>query len=137
MIVDTSALAAIAFGEAERGFYEDLILQTPGTATSAAVVLELELLLRTRFPSVDPGAVDRLVDLLGLDIVPFDAAQAKLARAAFATYGLGRHEAGLTFGNCIVMGLARTRDLPILFKGGGFALTDARPAWPLTEDADA
>jgi ribonuclease VapC len=89
MIVDTSALAAIAFGDAERETFEDLILQTPGTLTSAAVVLELEVILRMRSPSLDSGAVDRLVDLLGLDVVAFDGAQAKLARAAFATYGHG------------------------------------------------
>ena len=34
MIVDTSALAAILFGEPERDAFADLILQTPTSATS-------------------------------------------------------------------------------------------------------
>ena len=129
MIVDTSALAAILFGEPERDAFEDLILQTPSTATSAAVVVETDIILRRRLPDCDPEALDRLIELLGIEIVPFDAIQAKHARSALATYGQGRHEAGLTFGDCIVVGLARQRDASVLFKGDGFALTDVRPAW--------
>lgn len=129
MVVDTSALAAILFGEPERDLFEDLILQAPVAATSTAVIVETDIILRRRLPGCEPEALDRLLDLLGLDIVPFDTVQAKLARAALATYGQGRHEAGLTFGDCIVMGLARQRDAALLFKGDGFALTDIRPAW--------
>lgn len=134
MIVDTSALAAILFGEPERALFEELILQTPSVATSAAIVVETDLLLRRRLPTCEPEVLDRLLDLLGIEIVPFDAIQAKFARAALASYGQGRHEAGLTLADCIVMGLARQRDAPLLFKGDGFALTDIRPAW-MPEDA--
>lgn len=129
MIVDTSALAAILFGEPEREAFAELILQTPTSATSTAVVLETDIILRRRLPDCEPEALDRLLDLLGIEIVPFDAAQARFARSALATYGQGRHEAGLTFGDCIVVGLARQRDVPVLFKGDGFALTDVRAAW--------
>ena len=129
MVVDTSALAAILFGEPERELFQDLILQTPGVATSTAVLVETDIVLRRRLPNCEPEILDRLVDLLGIEIVPFDAVQAKFARAALAAYGQGRHEAGLTFGDCIVMGLARQRDTSVLFKGDGFALTDVRPAW--------
>lgn len=135
MIVDTSALAAILFGEPERDVFEDLILQAPSAATSTAVVLETDIILRRRLPGCEPEALDRVLDLLGIEIVPFDAIQAKFARAALAIYGQGRHAAGLTFGDCIVMGLARQRDAPVLFKGDGFALTDIRPAW-LPEDGE-
>lgn len=136
MIVDTSALAAILFGEPERELFEDLILQAPSAATSTAVIVETDIILRRRLPGCEPEALDRLIDLLGLEIVPFDAVQAKFARSALAAYGQGRHEAGLTFGDCIVMGLARQRDAPLLFKGDGFALTDVRPAWlPEGEEA--
>lgn len=134
MIVDTSALAAILFGEPEREAFENLILQSPGVATSTAVVLETDIILRRRLPDCEPELLDRLIDLLGIEIVPFDATQAKFARAALASYGQGRHEAGLTFGDCIVMGLARQRDASVLFKGDGFALTDVRPAWPADDE---
>ncbi|HMO28624.1 type II toxin-antitoxin system VapC family toxin [Enterovirga sp.] len=134
MIVDTSALAAILFGEPERALFEDLILQSPAVATSAAIVVETDIVLRRRLPTCEPEVLDRLLDLLGIEIVPFDAVQAKFARAALAAYGQGRHEAALTFADCIVMGLARQRDAPLLFKGDGFALTDIRPAW-MPDDA--
>jgi ribonuclease VapC len=136
MVVDTSALAAIVFGEPERELFEDLILGSPSAATSTAVVLETDIVLRRRLPTCEPDMLDRLVEILGIEVVPFDVVQAKFARAALAAYGQGRHEAGLTFGDCIVMGLARQRDATLLFKGDGFALTDIRPAW-LPEGQDA
>ncbi|TDR93881.1 type II toxin-antitoxin system VapC family toxin [Enterovirga rhinocerotis] len=136
MVVDTSALAAILFNEPERAFFTDLILQMPGVATSTGVVLETDVLLRRRFPGYEGKALDELLVVLGIEVVPFDETQTALARAALASYGQGRHPAALTFGDCLVMGLARQRAAPLLFKGDGFALTDIEPAW-LPEDHPA
>ena len=72
--------------------------------------------------------VDHVLAVLDRRHTP--GAAVSVARSALAAYGQGRHEAGLTFGDCIVVGLARQRDATILFKGDGFALTDVRPAWP-------
>jgi ribonuclease VapC len=59
-----------------------------------------------------------------LDVVPFDAEQAQVARLAFRRYGKGLHPAGLNFGDCAAYALAKTRGEPLLFKGDDFPRTD-------------
>jgi len=51
---------------------------------------------------------------------------------AFVTYGKGSgHPAGLNFGDVFSYALAKTRHLPLLFKGEDFSKTDIRPAIPI------
>lgn len=59
-----------------------------------------------------------------IEIVPFDAAQAKLAREAFLSFGKGRHKAALNLGDCASYALSKSRGVPLLFKGGDFIHTD-------------
>jgi ribonuclease VapC len=56
--------------------------------------------------------------------VPHDVDLAEAAREAFLSFGKGRHPAGLNFGDCASYALAKTRGLPLLFKGGDFSGTD-------------
>ncbi len=63
-----------------------------------------------------------------ITVVPFDALQAELARAAYATYGKGRHQASLNFGDCFAYALAKRRGEPLLFKGEDFSPTDVGAA---------
>lgn len=72
--------------------------------------------------------LDTIVANLGLAIVPFDANHVTAARQAFRRFGKGRHRAALNFGDCCAYGLAKTLDLPLLFKGNDFALTDIKRA---------
>jgi len=48
---------------------------------------------------------------------------------AFLRYGKGRHPAGLNLADCFSYALAKTRKVPLLFKGDDFARTDVVPAW--------
>ena len=49
---------------------------------------------------------------------------------AFNRYGKGRgHPAQLNFGDCLSYAVARSRNLPLLFKGDDFARTDLVPAY--------
>jgi ribonuclease VapC len=56
--------------------------------------------------------------------------QGKAARRAFATYGKGRHPAGLNFGDCFAYALVMERGEPLLFKGTDFQKTDVVPYEP-------
>ena len=67
---------------------------------------------------------------LGVWIVPFDSAQALIAREAFRYYGKGRHPAALNFGDCFSYALAKHRNEPLLFEGEDFSQTDVRIATP-------
>jgi ribonuclease VapC len=67
---------------------------------------------------------DLLVSEARIEIVPFDAEQARLAREAFLKYGKGRHPAGLNFGDCAAYALAKSKRAPLLYKRVDFAKTD-------------
>jgi ribonuclease VapC len=56
-----------------------------------------------------------------------DRAQADIALEAFRMYGKGTHpKARLNFGDCASYALAKSRDIPLVFKGDDFAHTDVR-----------
>ena len=63
-----------------------------------------------------------------IEIVPHDRKLAELAREAFLRFGKGRHPAGLNCGDCASYALAKSLNIPLLFKGGDFAMTDIVPA---------
>jgi ribonuclease VapC len=48
---------------------------------------------------------------------------------AFSRFGKGHHPARLNLADCFSYALARTRNVPLLFKGDDFAQTDILPAW--------
>ena len=59
----------------------------------------------------------------------FDLEQASLAFAAYRRFGKGSgHKARLNLGDCAAYALARSLDLPLLFKGDDFTHTDVRSA---------
>ncbi len=72
--------------------------------------------------------LDELIRDMNLEIVAHDADLARVAREAFLRFGKGRHRARLNFGDCASYALAKTRDVPLLFKGSDFARTDIVPA---------
>ena len=73
--------------------------------------------------------LDELLEVLHIELAPFDAAQASAARPAYADFGRGSgHPAGLNFGDCLTYGLAKETGQPLLFVGEDFAQTDLRPA---------
>ena len=53
---------------------------------------------------------------------------ALIARAAFLTFGKGRHPTSLNLADCASYALAKARSIPLLFKGADFARTDVVPA---------
>jgi len=46
------------------------------------------------------------------------------ANLAFERYGKGRHPAKLNYGDLFSYALAKSKDLPLLFKGEDFSKTD-------------
>jgi ribonuclease VapC len=128
MIVDTSALIAIAWDEPERARFEDAIEADPVRLISAASVLEGAIvMIRRSGRAAAAEAVARfheLLDQLGLEIEPVSASQIAMAEAAYVNFGKGLHPAGLNFGDCFAYALAKETGEPILFKGDDFGRTD-------------
>ena len=92
---------------------------------SAMTILETSLVFARRRDG--PGfwqPLELLVSEAKIEVVAFDAEQAGFARAAFLKYGKGRHPAALNFGDCAAYALAKSRNIPLLYKGADFAKTD-------------
>lgn len=124
MVIDTSALAAIFFGEPERQRFLAAIASAPTRMVSAATVLETGIVLESRLGDAAGREFDLFVIRANLQITPVDAEQAELARHAWRRFGKGRHPAALNYGDCFAYALAKWTGEPLLAKGTDFASTD-------------
>jgi ribonuclease VapC len=128
IIVDTSALFAIAAAESERDVFVDILDSEKGLI-SAVTYVESVMVLTGRSRRLASARVDDLMRVSGIEIVPVDENLANAAVDAFDRYGKGRHPARLNLSDCFAYGLAKSRKLPLLFKGEDFSKTDIQPAW--------
>ena len=124
MILDTSALAAIFFGEPEALLYTQLIHEADHCLISATNFLELCIVIESQIGPDAGRQCDAFLRRAGILIEPFTVEQAYLARQAFLDFGKGRHAAGLNFGDCFAYALAKITNEPLLFKGEDFKKTD-------------
>jgi ribonuclease VapC len=127
--LDTSAIAAIAFGEPEADAFNRQIA-IRGAVVGAPTLVEARLVLSSRM-----SGADRFMRMFlappELAPVDFSVEMYRVAGDAFERYGKGRgHPARLNFGDCLSYAVAKASGLPLLFKGGDFSLTDIRPAFP-------
>lgn len=124
MILDTSALIAVLFGEPEAEPYTRLIHDADRCLISAGNFLELSMVIeRLAGPEV-ARQCDMFFRRARIIIEPFTVEQAHIARQAFHDFGKGRHPAGLNFGDCFAYALAKITGEPLLFKGKDFKKTD-------------
>jgi ribonuclease VapC len=125
MVVDTSALVAIALHEPSRGLLLAAMEAAKIRLISTMTLLESGMVLRARMGQKAVGLLYQFVDAVISEVVPFDEAQARLALAAFERYGKGMgHPAQLNFGDCAVYALAVSRGEPVLATGDDFSATD-------------
>jgi ribonuclease VapC len=124
MIVDTSALTAILFGEPEAALYIQLIHAADRCLISVGNFLELSMVIETQIGPDGARQCDTFLRRAGMTVEPFTVEQAHLARQAFLDFGKGRHAAGLNLGDCFAYALAKITAEPLLFKGVGFEKTD-------------
>jgi len=124
MVIDTSALFTILLDEPEAVSFATAIETDPVRLLSAVSLLEAAMVLESRKGDSGGRELDILLHRVRIDVVPFDADHAELARSAFRRYGKGRHPAGLNFGDCCAYALSVTAHEPLLFKGDDFGKTD-------------
>ncbi|MCR5857769.1 type II toxin-antitoxin system VapC family toxin [Mesorhizobium sp. J428] len=128
-VIDSSALIAILVVEPEADSFNHFLDLNLASFISAATVHEVfSVVVRRKF--VDGVArLERILELIDPEIVAFDARQLSVARVAYIRYGRGTgHPAGLNLGDCFSYALAKSRNLPLLFKGDDFIHTDIEPA---------
>ena len=127
MVVDTSALIAILFGEPEEEAFLRVLLRARGAAVSAATVLETQIVSRRRYNVSSDKALDGLLYRINSSIEPVTLTQLEIARDGYRRFGQGTGGGALNFGDCFSYALARAREEPLLFKGEDFAKTDVEP----------
>jgi ribonuclease VapC len=123
IVIDTSAIVAILKVEHERDVFARIIA-FEGCLFSTVGYLEASMVIVGRGRAQLTDLLDGLLSELAIELVPFDQQQARASQTAFLRFGKGRHPAGLNFGDCVSYALARSRGLPLLFKGTDFAKTD-------------
>ena len=124
MIIDTSALVAILDQEPEADRIARAIAAVPDRMLSAANLVEAGMVMQARRGDEGARDLDLLLAKLKIEIVPFTAKQAEIARRAFRRYGRSRHGAKLNLGDCFSYALANDESAPLLFKGDDFGQTD-------------
>lgn len=128
--VDTSALMAIVLDapeaepcmaalEAERE-----VVLSAGTAAEALIVAGRR--------GIGPE-MEKLIDGLGLEIVPVTAEGARRVAKAYQRWGKGLHPAGLNLGDCFAYEVAKAHSCALLFVGNDFARTDLDAVLPRSE----
>ncbi len=125
MIVETSALLAIALGEPERRAFLERIAEASRPMILATSVLEAVLAV-CRQKDVRPREayeiIVALTEELRVSIVAFYPDMLPLAVEARRRYGSGKNR--LNMGDCLAYAAARHYRGELLYKGDDFALTD-------------
>lgn len=124
MVIDTSALVAILQREPERRAFIDAIEAADTRLMSVATFVEMSMVVEARHGAEGLRDLDHFISRAGIDLVPVDVEQGRLARNAFSRFGKGRHRAALNYGDCFSYALATSLGEPLLFKGDDFGHTD-------------
>jgi len=123
--VDTSALIAICLYEAERERFIDVMDRAERIFVSAATLVETRIVAHNKGGAALVEKLDTLLETFDVEIVPPDLEQGDIAHAAFVQYGKGGgHRAQLNFGDLFSYALAKSRGVPLLYKGDDFVHTD-------------
>ena len=128
MIVDTSAIAAVIFDEADAEYFENEISDATVCRMSAANYFEAAMVIEGRMGEEGARELDNYLETAEIEFVDVTQEQAHAARLAWRRYGKGNHPAGLNFGDCFAYALAEIVGEPLLYKGADFALTDVESA---------
>lgn len=128
MVVDTSALAAILLGEPGAREFAQALAEASVRLISAVTRVEISMVIEGRKRASGRADLENLLRQVPIEVAAVTPQQAEIAIEAFCRYGKGRHRAQLNIGDCLAYALAKATGMPLLFKGGNFALTDIEAA---------
>lgn len=128
MIVDTSAVVAIAFREPA---YEALIDKLAGcdaAGIATPTLVETGIVISARLRRDARPQIYRLLQEAAVSEIPFGADHWREAVGAYLRYGKGRHPAALNLGDCMSYATAKLAAAPLLCVGDDFPQTDLQLA---------
>ena len=124
MILDSSAIVAIATEEPGCLDLIDQLNDAPTLAVGAPTLVETALVLRSRLTGEPRAFIERFLSDWHVTVIPFGEDHWKAAADAHTRYGRGRHKAALNYGDCLTYATAKLADMPLLCTGADFAKTD-------------
>ena len=128
MIVDSSAIVAIVFKEPG---YEELLSRLESAQIAAAgapTLAETGIVLSARLGGLADGLLERLIDELDIQEIPFGELHWRESVEAYRRFGKGQHPASLNFGDCMSYAVASLTGDPLLFVEDDFSKTDVEVA---------
>ena len=128
MIVDSSAILAVLFHEADARHYAEAITAASPCRMSVASVLETCIVAESCGGAAAAHELDIFLERAGIEPVSVTVEQMEAARRAWRRFGRGNHPAALNFGDCFAYALASVTGEPLLFKGDDFSRTDIAAA---------
>lgn len=133
MIVDSSAIIAILFQEADAPDCMAALQMDASRLISAVNYVETGTVMAGRIKEGDRreavADLDAFLSDFRISIAPVDENLASAAMRARLDYGKGfGTRGGLNFGDCFAYALAKRHSAPLLYVGDGFALTDVQSA---------
>ena len=123
IVVDTSAIVAVLFGESGSVDVERHLLGDR-CVMSAATRVELGIVIEAKTGSAGTQLLEELLRRVEIEVVPVDSDLAEEALICWRRFGKGRHRAGLNFGDTFSYALALRLGQPLLFVGDDFSQTD-------------
>ena len=123
IVVDTSAIVAVLFGEPGCAELESYLL-ADRCVMSAATRVELGIVIEAKTGSAGTQLLEELLSRVEIEIAPTDAELAEEAIVSWRRFGKGRHRAGLNFGDTFSYALSMRLGQPLLFVGDDFSHTD-------------
>jgi ribonuclease VapC len=127
IVVDTSALVAITEREPEWLDFLRVLERAEAAFISPMNYVEAGIVLIMRRRISDAGALDRWLAALQIRVRD-DLSLGSTALQAYLAFGKGVHPARLNLADAFAYALAKQLDVPLLYKGDDFALTDVRSA---------
>lgn len=124
MVVDSSALAAVLFGESDASRYIQALSLPVNKYMSAVSRLGISIVVESRKGPQGTRLLAQLLSTAGIEEIAFDSSLAEVAFDAWRRWGKTRHAAGLNLGDCASYALAKVLNQPLLFKGEDFSRTD-------------
>ncbi|MFC7399502.1 type II toxin-antitoxin system VapC family toxin [Chelatococcus sp. GCM10030263] len=129
IVVDSSAFLAILFGEPDAGPIAAAFEEAGQRLASAVTVYETRTVLLRRADTRYLPPFEELLAWGTVEQYSFDRRQGDIASAAYEHFGRGTgHPAKLNLADCASYALAKSLDVPLLYKGSDFAQTDVRSA---------
>ncbi|MBA2556315.1 MAG: type II toxin-antitoxin system VapC family toxin [Chloroflexi bacterium] len=124
MILDSSALLAIALDEPEREAFVARINAAEVVAVAAPTLVEAGIVLSARTGEDAGELLAELVAASDAVVIEFGAGHWQEAVSAWWRFGRSRHPAALNLGDCLAYATAKLANEPLLAKGNDFPQTD-------------